>query len=76
MTDTTSYRSTRVWAALLSVGAAGVMLWAFYLIFFWVPTEAEQGVVQRLEEFVRTFEESDGRYGFVSVPVLTVGFAA
>ncbi len=48
MTDTTSYRSTRIWAALLSVAAAATLLWAFYLIFFYAPTEASMGVVQRI----------------------------
>jgi heme exporter protein C len=48
MIDTSSYRSTRIWAALLSVLAAATMLWAFYLIFFYAPTERQMGVVQRI----------------------------
>lgn len=43
-----SYKGLRVWALLLSIAAAGTMLWALYLIFFWVPTEAQQGIVQRI----------------------------
>lgn len=38
----------RAWAAGLSVLAASVMLWAFYLIFFFAPTERLQGPVQRI----------------------------
>jgi heme exporter protein C len=48
MTEIVSYRSTRNLAAALSVLAAAVMLWAFYLIFFYVPTERTMGVVQRI----------------------------
>jgi heme exporter protein C len=48
MIDTTSYRSMRIWAAVLSILAAAVMLWAFYLIFFYAPTERTMGVVQRI----------------------------
>ena len=44
----TSYRPTRITAAILSVLAAGTMLWAFYLIFFYAPTERQMGVVQRI----------------------------
>jgi heme exporter protein C len=48
MIDTSSYRSTRIWAAVLSILAAAVMIYAFYLIFFYAPTEREMGVVQRI----------------------------
>jgi heme exporter protein C len=47
-TIVSSTRSTRQWAAALSVLAAGVMLWAFWLIFFYAPTERSMGVVQRI----------------------------
>jgi heme exporter protein C len=43
-----SYRMTRWWAAGLSVLAGSTMMYALWLIFFWVPTEREQGVVQRI----------------------------
>lgn len=48
MTDTTSYASTRRWAAILSVLAAVSIIVSFYLIFFWVPTERTMGIVQRI----------------------------
>jgi len=48
MIDATSYRATRAWAAGLSVLSAGAMIWAFYLIFFFAPTERTMGVVQRI----------------------------
>jgi len=48
MIDTTSYQSTRTWAASLSVAAAIALVGTFYLIFFWVPTESTMGVVQRI----------------------------
>jgi heme exporter protein C len=48
MIDTTSYLSMRIWAAGLSVLAAAAMVWAFYLIFFYAPTERTMGVVQRI----------------------------
>ncbi|MEX0911832.1 MAG: cytochrome c biogenesis protein CcsA [Gemmatimonadota bacterium] len=48
MTDTASYRSMRIWAAVLSILAAATMVWAFYLIFFYAPTELTMGVVQRI----------------------------
>lgn len=48
MTGTSSYVSTRRWAAVLSVLAAAAIIWTFYLIFFWVPTERTMGVVQRI----------------------------
>jgi heme exporter protein C len=44
----TSYRSTRATAAVLSILSAAVMIWAFYLIFFYAPTERQMGVVQRI----------------------------
>jgi heme exporter protein C len=48
MTQIQSYRSTRILAALLSVAATGLMLATLYMVFFWVPTERVQGVVQRI----------------------------
>lgn len=38
----------RIWAAVLSILAAATMVWAFYLIFFYAPTELTMGVVQRI----------------------------
>jgi heme exporter protein C len=38
----------RIWAGALSVLSAGLILWSLYLIFFWVPTEASMGIVQRI----------------------------
>ena len=43
-----SYRGTRWWAGGLALVAGSLLLYALYLIFFWVPTEREQGVVQRI----------------------------
>lgn len=48
MIDTSSYRGTRIWAGSLSILAAASLIWAFYLIFFYAPTEATMGVVQRI----------------------------
>jgi heme exporter protein C len=48
MTELQSYRPVRMWGAALSVAAAAAMLWAFYLIFFYVPTESTMGLVQRI----------------------------
>ena len=48
MTEFQSYQKARLWGAALSVVSAGVMLYAFYLIFFYVPTEREMGLVQRI----------------------------
>lgn len=47
-TDPLDLIKTRRWAAALSVLAAGAMLWAFWMIFFYVPTELSMGVVQRI----------------------------
>jgi heme exporter protein C len=47
-TSANSTAGTRRSAAVLSVIAAGVMLWAFWLIFFYAPTERSMGVVQRI----------------------------
>ncbi|CAN5687428.1 cytochrome c biogenesis protein CcsA [soil metagenome] len=54
--------SARRWGLVLSVLAAAAMLWAFYLIFFYAPTEREMGVVQRIF--------------YVHVPSAWVGFLA
>jgi heme exporter protein C len=43
-----SLASTRRWAAGLSVLAAATMLGAFWMIFFYAPTEREMGIVQRI----------------------------
>jgi heme exporter protein C len=48
MIDTATYRTTRIWGAGLSALAAATMVWAFYLIFFYAPTERTMGVVQRI----------------------------
>jgi len=48
MIDTASYRTTRIWGAGLSALAAAATVWAFYLIFFYAPTERTMGVVQRI----------------------------
>jgi heme exporter protein C len=48
VTDSGSIVSARRWGLVLSVLAAAAMLWAFYLIFFYAPTEREMGVVQRI----------------------------
>jgi heme exporter protein C len=48
MIDTSSYRGTRIWAGLLSLLAAASLIWTFYLIFFYAPTEATMGIVQRI----------------------------
>lgn len=39
---------SRRWAMALSLLAGAALIWAFWLIFFWVPTEAEMGIVQRI----------------------------
>lgn len=43
-----SMRGTRIAAALLAALGTGVMLVAFWMIFFYVPTERTMGVVQRI----------------------------
>ena len=43
-----SLRGTRRWALALSVLAGAMVLWALWMVFFYVPTEAEMGVVQRI----------------------------
>ncbi|MFL5385443.1 MAG: cytochrome c biogenesis protein [Longimicrobiaceae bacterium] len=43
-----SLRGTRRWALALSVLAAATLLAALWMVFFYVPTEAEMGVVQRI----------------------------
>jgi heme exporter protein C len=54
--------SVRRWGLVLSVLAAATMIGAFYLIFFYAPTEREMGVVQRIF--------------YVHVPSAWVGFLA
>jgi heme exporter protein C len=51
MNDDTQALSLRgVWrgARVLGVLAAGTLVWAFWMIFFYVPTERSMGVVQRI----------------------------
>lgn len=43
-----SLTSTRRWGNVLAVLAAAAMLWAFWMIFFYAPTEREMGIVQRI----------------------------
>jgi heme exporter protein C len=43
-----SMKGTRRWAALFAVLAATVILAAFWMIFFYVPTERSMGIVQRI----------------------------
>ena len=43
-----SQASGRRWSIALCALAGASLLWAFWLIFFWVPTEAEMGIVQRI----------------------------
>ena len=46
--DHGSLAGTRRAALVLGVIAAGLLLWALWMVFFYVPTEAEMGVVQRI----------------------------
>ena len=46
--DPIALTSTRRWGAALSALAAATMLWAFWMIFFYVPTERSMGIVQRI----------------------------
>lgn len=43
-----SMRGTRRWAAAFAVLAAAVLVYAFWMIFFYVPTERTMGIVQRI----------------------------
>jgi heme exporter protein C len=43
-----SLRGTRRWAVALTVLAGAALLAALWMVFFYVPTEAEMGVVQRI----------------------------
>lgn len=43
-----SLRGTRRWALALTVLAGATLLAALWMVFFYVPTEAEMGVVQRI----------------------------
>ncbi|HEX8242973.1 MAG TPA: cytochrome c biogenesis protein [Longimicrobium sp.] len=43
-----SLRGTRRWALGFGVIAAGLLFWSLWMVFFYVPTEAEMGVVQRI----------------------------
>jgi heme exporter protein C len=43
-----SQASTRRWAMGLSLLSGGALIYSFWLIFFWVPTEREMGIVQRI----------------------------
>ena len=46
--DADSLRGTRRWALGFGVIAAGLLFWSLWMVFFYVPTEAEMGVVQRI----------------------------
>jgi heme exporter protein C len=46
--DSGSTDGTRRWAMALSVLAAATLLLSFWMIFFYVPTEREMGIVQRI----------------------------
>lgn len=48
MEEFESQASSRRWAMALSALAGAALVWSFWLIFFWVPTEAEMGIVQRI----------------------------
>jgi heme exporter protein C len=48
VTRSTSLQGTRRWAAVFTVLAAVVILTAFWMIFFYVPTERSMGIVQRI----------------------------
>ena len=39
---------TGTWGALLALVGIGLVLYTHWLVFFWVPTEATQGIVQRI----------------------------
>jgi heme exporter protein C len=43
-----SLAGVRRWSAGLGVAACATLVWAFWLIFFYAPTEREMGVVQRI----------------------------
>jgi len=70
-TDTTL--SARRWGLVLSVLAAAAMLWAFYLIFFYAPTEREMGVVQRIF-YVHVPSAWVGFFAFGIVALCSVGY--
>lgn len=40
--------SVRRWSTVLSVLALAALVWAFWMIFFYAPTEREMGIVQRI----------------------------
>ena len=46
--DPGSLRGTRRWAAVFGVIAAGLIFCSLWMVFFYVPTEAEMGIVQRI----------------------------
>ncbi|HEX8905913.1 MAG TPA: cytochrome c biogenesis protein, partial [Longimicrobiaceae bacterium] len=46
--DADSLTGTRRWALVFGVLAAGMLLWALWMVFFYVPTEREMGIVQRI----------------------------
>ncbi|MFL5537494.1 MAG: cytochrome c biogenesis protein [Longimicrobiaceae bacterium] len=48
LADVGSLRGTRRWAAVFGVIAAGLIFCSLWMVFFYVPTEAEMGVVQRI----------------------------
>lgn len=48
LTEHASIRATRLWAGGLAALATLVILFAFWMIFFYVPTERTMGIVQRI----------------------------
>ncbi|HEV2130093.1 MAG TPA: cytochrome c biogenesis protein CcsA [Longimicrobiaceae bacterium] len=48
LTEHASIRATRLWAGGLGALAILVILFAFWMIFFYVPTERTMGIVQRI----------------------------
>ena len=44
----TDYASVRRWAAIFAVLAAVAVVWTYWMIFFYVPTEVTMGIVQRI----------------------------
>jgi heme exporter protein C len=48
LTEFDSMQGTRRWAAVFAALAAGVLVYAFWMIFFYAPTERTMGIVQRI----------------------------
>jgi heme exporter protein C len=60
--ESVSLAGVRRWSLGLGLAASAALVWSFWLVFFWVPTEREMGVVQRIF--------------YVHVPAAWVGFLA